>query len=158
MFFCEYCEIFKSTYFEEHLRRVAFGVVYSKQSCSPKILTLIVLPAVAPNDPASQTISVLILFVNTKSFLVFTSRAINGCVPNVGCLNDAPVFIALAYIFSSPLYVFHINCTQFLWLFINTIVNFVLEFNDLAAWTRATFDGSKVFIKRRNKQQQLSDS
>ena len=128
MFSYEYCKIFKSTCFEEHS-----WVLYSKQSCSPRILTLIVLPAVAPNEPPSQMISVLILLVNTKSFLVIISRAINGCVPNVGCLNDAPVFIALAYTFSSPLYVFHINCTRFLWLFINTIINFVLEFIDLAA-------------------------
>ena len=25
MFFCEYCEIFKNTYFEEHLRKAASG-------------------------------------------------------------------------------------------------------------------------------------
>ena len=66
-------KMFKGTSFEEHLRTATSCVLYSKQSCSSKTLALIVLPAVAPNDPPSQTISVLILLVNTKSFLVVTA-------------------------------------------------------------------------------------
>ena len=38
MFFCEYCKLFKDTYFENHLRRAAFGFV--KKNLTKAILKL----------------------------------------------------------------------------------------------------------------------
>ena len=43
MFSCEYCEIFKSNYFEEHLRTAAFFRAHFRQNdcCSILLLTLV---------------------------------------------------------------------------------------------------------------------
>ena len=64
MFYCEFCEVFKNTYFEEHLRTTASGLLvtfnfYNVELCNVAALSL--------NAYNAYTLD--LLFVNVYKFI-----------------------------------------------------------------------------------------